>query len=342
MKHYTDYSLKSLHTFGMDVRAAHFVEYASVDELRTLLVRLHTEWTELPWLHIGGGSNLLFASDSYPGVIVHSAIKGWQVVHEDETSVHLRVGAGVVWDELVAYTVSQGWGGMENLSLIPGEVGASAVQNIGAYGMEAKDLIVDVETIEAASGEPYIFDCESCDYAYRYSMFKSAEYKGCFIITHVTYRLQKHPVFHLDYGNIRAELDRMGEGVSLETVRQAVINIRESKLPDPKVTGNAGSFFMNPVVPREVMERIRVDYPQMPFYEVDAGRVKIPAGWMIEQCGWKGRSLGRAAVHDKQALVLVNLGGATGSEVMALSDAVRQDVKEKFGVEIHPEVNFIQ
>ena len=158
----------------------------------------------------------------------------------------------------------------------------------------------------------------------------------------MTYRLQKHPVFHLDYGNIRAELDRMGEGVSLETVRQAVINIRESKLPDPKVTGNAGSFFMNPVVPREVMERIRVDYPQMPFYEVDAGRVKIPAGWMIEQCGWKGRSLGRAAVHDKQALVLVNLGGATGIEVMALSDAVRQDVKEKFGVEIHPEVNFIQ
>lgn len=341
MKHYTDYSLKSLHTFGMDVRAAHFVEYESVKELQQLLVRLHTEWSVFPWLHIGGGSNLLFVSDYYPGIIVHSAIKGWQVVAEDETSVHLRVGAGVIWDDLVSFCVAQGWGGMENLSLIPGEVGASAVQNIGAYGVEAKDLIVNVEAIEASSGEPYVFDCESCDYAYRYSIFKNEEYRGRFVITCVTYRLQKHPVFHLDYGNIRTELERMGKGITLNTVRQAVINIRESKLPDPKVTGNAGSFFMNPVVPCEVMERIRVDYPQMPFYEVDAGHVKIPAGWLIEQCGWKGRSLGHAAVHDKQALVLVNLGDATGREVMALSDAVRHDVKNRFGIDIHPEVNFV-
>ena len=341
MKHYTDYSLKSLHTFGMDVRTAHFVEYTSVDELEALLVRMQSEWETLPWLHMGGGSNLLFTSDYYQGVILHSAIKGWQVVDEDEECVHLRVGAGVVWDELVAYTVAQGWGGMENLSLIPGEVGASAVQNIGAYGMEAKDLIETVDTIEIATGTSRTFACEECGYAYRQSVFKS-ELKGKFVVTHVTYRLQKNPVFHLDYGNIRAELERMGGEVSLESVRRAVISIRESKLPDPKVTGNAGSFFMNPVVPRGVMEHIRQDYPHMPFYEVDAEHVKIPAGWMIEQCGWRGRAMGRAAVHDKQALVLVNLGGATGDEVMALSDAVRSDVKEKFGIDIHPEVNFIQ
>lgn len=340
MKHYTDYSLKSLHTFGMDVRTAHFVEYTSVDELEALLVRMQSEWETLPWLHMGGGSNLLFTSDYYQGVILHSAIKGWQVVDEDEECVHLRVGAGVVWDELVAYTVAQGWGGMENLSLIPGEVGASAVQNIGAYGMEAKDLIETVDTIEIATGTSRTFACEECGYAYRQSVFKS-ELKGKFVVTHVTYRLQKHPVFHLDYGNIRAELERMGEGISLDTIRRAVIRIRESKLPDPQVMGNAGSFFMNPIVPRAVMEHIREAYPQMPFYEVDTERVKIPAGWMIEQCGWKGRALGRAAVHDKQALVLVNLGGATGREIIALSDAVRHDVKEKFGVDIHPEVNFI-
>ncbi len=340
MKHYTDYSLKSLHTFGMDVRTAHFVEYTSVDELEALLVRMQSEWETLPWLHMGGGSNLLFTSDYYQGVILHSAIKGWQVVDEDEECVHLRVGAGVVWDELVAYTVAQGWGGMENLSLIPGEVGASAVQNIGAYGMEAKDLIEMVDTIEIATGTSRTFACEECGYAYRQSVFKS-ELKGKFVVTHVTYRLQKNPVFHLDYGNIRAELERMGEGISLDTIRRAVIRIRESKLPDPQVMGNAGSFFMNPIVPRAVMEHIREAYPQMPFYEVDTERVKIPAGWMIEQCGWKGRALGRVAVHDKQALVLVNLGGATGREIIALSDAVRRDVKEKFGVDIHPEVNFI-
>lgn len=340
MKHYTDYSLKSLHTFGMDVRTAHFVEYTSVDELEALLVRMQSEWETLPWLHMGGGSNLLFTSDYYQGVILHSAIKGWQVVDEDEECVHLRVGAGVVWDELVAYTVAQGWGGMENLSLIPGEVGASAVQNIGAYGMEAKDLIETVDTIEIVTGTSRTFACEECGYAYRQSVFKG-ELKGKFVVTHVTYRLQKNPVFHLDYGNIRAELERMGEGISLDTIRRAVIRIRESKLPDTQVTGNAGSFFMNPIVPRAVMEHIREAYPQMPFYEVDTERVKIPAGWMIEQCGWKGRALGRAAVHDKQALVLVNLGGATGREIIALSDAVRHDVKEKFGVDIHPEVNFI-
>ncbi len=335
-----DYSLKDLHTFGMDVKAAHFVEYSSVEELLHVLPRLWGEWKELPFFHMGGGSNLLFLREYYPGVIFHSAIMGWQVVKEDEEILHLRVGAGVVWDDLVSYCVCQGWGGMENLSLIPGEVGASAVQNIGAYGVEAKDLIVSVDAIDIATGEYRTFSLHECSYGYRKSIFKE-ELKGKYIITHVTYCLHKHPEFRLDYGNIRTELERMETGVSLESVRSAVIRIRESKLPDPKVLGNAGSFFMNPIVPRETMECIRQDYPTMPYYEVDENLVKIPAGWMIEQCGWKGRAMGRAAVHDKQALVLVNLGGATWLEVKNLCDTVRHDVKEKFNVEIHPEVNFI-
>lgn len=340
MKRYADYSLQAWHTFGMEVRAAHFVEYASVEELREVLSALHGEWAGMPWLHIGAGSNLLFTSDFYRGVVLHSAIGGIEVVGEDEDSVCLRVGAGVVWDRLVEHCVSQGWGGMENLSLIPGEVGASAVQNIGAYGVEVADLIEKVETVGWADGKEQAFLPSACEYGYRRSIFKGA-WRGKYIVTHVTYRLQKHPVLRTDYGNIRKELERMGAMPSLESVRRAICNIRNEKLPDPKVSGNAGSFFVNPVVSRTVMERIREDWPDVPYYEVDSCRVKIPAGWLIEQCGWKGRSLGKAAVHDKQALVLVNLGGATGQEIVALSQVVAGAVKEKFGIEIHPEVNFI-
>lgn len=337
---YVNHPLKHLHTFRLDVDAEYYAEYESVEELRTLLERMKHEWVKLPWLHMGGGSNLLFTSSHYRGVILHSAIKGWTVVGDDADTVRLKVGAGVVWDDLVAYTIANGWGGMENLSLIPGEVGASAVQNIGAYGVEVKDLIVSVHTIDVQTGEERLFTNEECQYAYRHSIFKS-ELRGRYIVTHVTYQLQKTPAFKLDYGNIRVQLEEMGGNVTLERVRKAVIDIRENKLPDPKVTGNAGSFFMNPIVPRSVMEKIRRSYPSVPFYEVDAHQVKIPAGWMIEQCGWKGRSMGQAAVHDRQALVLVNLGGATGKDIIALCDAVRQSVKDKFGIEITPEVNFI-
>ena len=337
---YTDYPLSQLHTFGMEVCADRYVEYETVGELRLLLARLKSEWADKPWFHMGGGSNLLFASSRYEGTVLHSAIKGHELVAEDEATVCLRVGAGVVWDDLVGYTVSKGWGGMENLSLIPGEVGASAVQNIGAYGVEVKDLIVAVHTLDVDSGKERVFTNEAYEYAYRHSIFKT-ELKGRYVVTHVTYRLQKSPCFKLEYGNIRAQLELMGGEVSLESVRSAVIAIRESKLPDPKKLGNAGSFFMNPVVSRSLMEAIRLRFPDIPYYEVDADNVKIPAGWMIEQCGWKGRSLGRAAVHDKQALVLVNLGGASGADVMALSDAVRHSVKETFGVEIYPEVNVV-
>ena len=332
-----DYSLLAHNTFGMDVKASVFIEYASVEELKDVLRQYSL--TEGAWLHIGGGSNLLFTGD-YPGVILHSAIKGYEIVSEDAEEVVVRVGAGEVWDDFVAYTVAKGWYGAENLSLIPGEVGASAVQNIGAYGVEAKDLIVKVETVEVATGKERIFDNAECGYAYRESIFKLS-LKGQYIVTKVSYRLKKTPCYHLDYGNVRTELEKSGCALTLENVREGIIKIREGKLPDPKVQGNAGSFFMNPIVPRTQFEELLAQYPRMPYYEVDACRVKIPAAWMIDQCGWKGKQLGNAGVHHNQALVLVNCGGATGEEIIRLSEAIRESVSEKFGVSISPEVNFI-
>ena len=332
MKDYSDYSLLKHNTFGMDVKARRFVEYDSEDELRMLIPTLHGDV-----LHIGGGSNLLFRND-YDGTIIHSGIGGISIEDEDTDSVLVRVGAGVVWDEFVEWAVVRGYGGVENLSLIPGEVGASAVQNIGAYGVEAKDVIVLVEAVELQSGQKRCFGTAECDYAYRQSIFKN-QLKGKYAVTYVTYRLCKHPSLKLDYGNIRTMLESK-ENITIADVRKAIIDIRNAKLPDPKVQGNAGSFFMNPIVSREKFLTLQKDYPQMPFYETESG-VKIPAGWMIEQCGWKGKSLGRAGVHDKQALVLVNRGGATSDDILRLCEAVCRDVFKRFGINIHPEVNFI-
>lgn len=328
------YSLLSHNTFGIDVNAAQFVEYASVEELKNLIKQ---GAVTTPFLHIGGGSNLLFTKD-YDGLILHSCINNIEVTKEMNDTVWLRVGAGVVWDDFVAYCVEHEWYGTENLSLIPGEVGAGAVQNIGAYGVEIKDLITDVETVNT-HGEERAYKVEECDYTYRNSIFKQPNNKNIFV-TNVCFRLTKQKHYTLDYGTIRQELEKQ-DTLTLSTVRKVIIDIRESKLPDPKVMGNAGSFFMNPIVSREKLESLQQAYPRMPFYELSDARIKIPAGWMIDQCGWKGKSLGPAAVHDKQALVLVNLGGAKGSDIIALSDAVRASVREKFGIDIHPEVNFI-
>ena len=328
------YSLLSHNTFGIDVSAACFLEYASVDELRGLI---GSGRVTSPYLHIGGGSNLLFTKD-YEGTILHSRIGGVEVVAETDDDIVVRVGAGVVWDDVVDYCVQRHWYGVENLSLIPGEVGASAVQNIGAYGVEVKDLIVRVETLNI-EGKEHVYDVTECGYSYRDSIFKRPENKSVFV-TYVSFRLSKREHYTLDYGTIRRELEKY-PGVTLDVVRRVIIAIREEKLPDPRVMGNAGSFFMNPIVGREQFEALQAEYPQMPFYEIDTDRVKIPAGWMIDQCGWKGKALGPAAVHDKQALVLVNRGGAKGADVIALSDAVRASVRAKFGIDIHPEVNFI-
>ena len=329
------YSLLSHNTFGIDVYAERFQEYASVEELKTLIAQgaLTT-----PFLHIGGGSNLLFVKD-YEGLVLHSRIEGIEVTEEDERSVAVRVGAGVVWDDFVGYCVEHGWYGTENLSLIPGEVGASAVQNIGAYGVEVKDLITSVETINMAR-EKRIYGVDECGYSYRKSLFKQPEMKTVFV-TYVNFCLGKREHYTLDYGTIRQELEKYPV-LNLEILRRVIIDIRQSKLPDPKVLGNAGSFFMNPIVPRRQFESLQREYPDMPHYDVDAGRVKIPAAWMIDRCGWKGKALGPAAVHGRQALVLVNSGGATGADIVALSDAVRASVREKFGIDIHPEVCLIK
>ncbi len=332
MKDLNDYSLLKHNTFGMDVRAERFIEYVSEEELISILPLLH----EHRFLHIGGGSNILFCGN-YDGIILHSAIAGISVVAEDEASVSVKVGAGVQWDDFVSYAVEKGWSGAENLSLIPGEVGASAVQNIGAYGVEAKDLIENVETIDLTDGTRRVFLNAECVYGYRKSIFKN-ELKGRYAVTYVTYRLSKVFQPKIDYGNVREKLQ--GKELTPENVRNAVIDIRQSKLPDPEVIGNAGSFFMNPVVSLEKYEALKTENPDMPHYIVDGG-VKIPAGWLIEKCGWKGKSLGRAGVCPNQALVLINLGGATGSDIVALSNAVCQSVSEKFGISISPEVNII-
>lgn len=330
------YSLLHHNTFGMNVETNRFIEFDTADDLKRVLQEMDDN-EKHSLLTIGEGSNLLFAHD-YPGTVLHSAIRGIEIIKGNANSVWVKVGSGEVWDHFVAYCVEQAWYGAENLSGIPGEVGASAVQNIGAYGVEVKDLIVEVEAVEIATGRGFRIANEECRYAYRQSIFKQ-EWKGRFVVTHVVYKLSRTEHFHIDYGNLRTELN--GLPLTLNNVRQAVLHIRNSKLPDPKTLGNAGSFFMNPIIGREQFLHLQKEYPSIPHYEVDTERIKVPAGWLIEQCGWKGRSLGHAAVHDKQALVLVNLGGATGEEVMQLAHQVVHDVKQKFGIEIHPEVNYI-
>ena len=344
MKDLKDYSLLAHNTFGIDAKCSRFVEYASVEEAQQLVASL-TE-ADQPLLILGGGSNLLLTGD-YQGTVLHSAIMGIEVMEnssfenqEDEKgSVFLKCGSGEVFDDVVAYAVEHGYHGAENLSIIPGEVGASAVQNIGAYGVEAKDIIYKVEAVEIATGKVVNFDNADCQYSYRQSKFKH-EWRDKYLVTHVIYRLSKTFTPDLDYGNIRTSLaaKHIAEPTA-QQLRDVIIEIRNAKLPDPKVEGNAGSFFMNPIVEKAKYDELAAQYPGMPHYTIDAKHEKIPAGWMIDQCGWKGKSLGRAGVHDKQALVLVNRGGATGEEIVKLCETIRKDVFEKFGIEIHPEVN---
>ena len=326
MRDIANYSLKEHNTFGIEAWCSRFLEYSTVEEAKVVAATLREAGN--PYIIIGGGSNLLLTRD-FEGIVVHSALTG-----VDIDGCRMTCGSGMEWDRVVLY-------GAENLSLIPGDVGASAVQNIGAYGVEAKDLIVEVEAVEISTGQLRTFSNADCQYGYRDSRFKH-DWKNQFLMTHVTYALQSTFEPKLDYGNIRAELERKGIGnPTAAQLRAVIIDIRNAKLPDPKVTGNAGSFFMNPVVSREKYESLAAQYEGMPHYTIDSDHEKIPAGWMIEQCGWKDRSLGRAGVHDKQALVLVNRGGATGAEVVTLCETIRKDVREKFGIDIHPEVNII-
>ena len=340
-----DYSLLGHNTFGIEARTAAFVEYSSEAELLEAARMLNEGALPSPCLHIGGGSNLLLTRD-WPGTVLHSRITTCETVSENEDAVEVRVGSGVVWDEFVEMCVGHGWYGAENLSAIPGETGAAAVQNIGAYGVEVKDLILEVETLDMSSGQKKVFQAADCGYGYRRSIFKQQDNKR-YVVLSVLFRLGLRPNLNLGYKALSETLSGR-DNITLGNVREAVRAVRSSKLPDPSEVGSAGSFFTNPVVPRSKLEELQKQWPAIPFYEVHGtsgavvpDSVKLSAGWLIEQCGWKGRSLGRAGVYPRQALVLVNLGGATGSEVAALASAVRDSVRERFGVELHPEVNIL-
>ncbi len=321
-------------TFGIEVCADTLIEFESEEELRKALLIAKD-----PVLTIGGGSNLLFMND-FHGTVLHSAIKGIEIVKNEEECVLIQVGSGEVWDDFVAFCTERELWGAENLTAIPGEVGASAVQNIGAYGAEAKDIITEVRTVSVADGSTRVFTNDECGYGYRESVFKN-ELKGKYIVTYVTYKLSRKPLPNIGYGSLKESVEHLGS-VTLPNIRTAVMQTRQSKLPDPKVLGNAGSFFMNPVISEELFQTIARKYPDVPSYPAGDGMRKVPAGWLIERCGWKGRALGKAAVHDRQALVLVNLGGATGADVKALADAVTDSVYEEFNIRLRTEVNYIK
>lgn len=318
-------------TFRMDVRAKIYAEYRSVDELRELLQQYRGERL----LHIGAGSNLLFTGD-FNGVVLHSGMRRARATREDDNHVFIEAENGLVLDELIAQLCDMGLSGMENLSYIPGEVGASAVQNVGAYGVEAKDVITEVRALAIADGSERTFTNAECRYGYRDSIFKN-DMRGQYIITGVTYRLDKQFVPKLDYGNLRGEVEANPTPMD---VREAVIRIRRQKLPEVSEIGSAGSFFKNPIVPREQYEAIAAQYERVPHFDQEGG-VKIPAAWLIEQCGWKGKTLGGAQCYAKQPLVLVNTGNATPQDVITLAQNICNSVHDKFGITISPEVNYI-
>jgi UDP-N-acetylmuramate dehydrogenase len=331
-------SLRPYNTFGIDARARYFTQFQSLQELEEILAS--PQYHPKTALVLGGGSNILLTKD-VDGLVLKNEIGGIDVVEEDDAHFYVKAGSGVNWHQLVMHCVENGFAGMENLSLIPGNVGASPMQNIGAYGVEIKDIFHQLEAYHLNEKTRQTFSLADCEFGYRESVFKR-KYKGQFIITSVTYRLYKEPVFHTSYGAIRQELERMGvKELSIQAISDAVVAIRSSKLPDPKQVGNAGSFFKNPAVKKEHLATIQQSYPDVPAFPLDEQHVKVPAGWLIEQCGWKGFRKGDAGCYPKQALVLVNYGHATGEQIYALSEDILKSVKNKFGVHLEREVNII-
>lgn len=337
IRSYSNFPLKEHNTFGIEATSKYYFEFTETDDLAAFLAT-NKDWQNLPILILGEGSNLLFVSD-FQGLIINPNIPGISIVYEDRNNVWLEAGAGVVWDDLVEFSVFHRWGGIENLSLIPGKVGAAAVQNIGAYGMEIQQRIESVTGFDLETQTEYTLGATDCRYDYRDSIFKN-QLKNRFVITSVVFKLDKFPEFVLNYGDLKTEVEKLG-GVSLRNIRQTVVQIRELKLPDPKVMGNAGSFFKNPIVETSLAEQLQNNFPALPQYPATEGKTKLAAGWLIEQCGWKGFRRGDAGVHEKQALVLVNFGNATGREIFELSEEIKQSVQDKFGVELEREVNVI-
>lgn len=331
-----DISLKPYTTFGIEAKTRWFTEVSSVKTLQAVL-QAHRD---TPKLILGGGSNVLLTQD-FPGLVIRVAIPGIDIVAEDAEYTFVRAGAGVVWQELVEASLEMGLSGLENLSLIPGSVGASPMQNIGAYGVEIKDVFHALEALHIETGEIHSFNAADCRFGYRESVFKHA-YKGQYVIVSVTYKLSKKPHYHISYGDIQKTLEEMGvTELSSRAISQAVIDIRRSKLPDPAELGNAGSFFKNPEIPVAQYETLKAQYPNLPGYLTTPGQIKVPAGWLIEQAGWKGYREGDAGVHTRQALVLVNYGQATGEAIKKLAEKIQASVLEKYGIALSAEVNFI-
>ncbi|MDE3235245.1 MAG: UDP-N-acetylmuramate dehydrogenase [Bacteroidota bacterium] len=329
-------SLKPFNTFGIDVIAKVFTTFSSKEELTDVL----NTYQKNPLLILGGGSNILFTKN-FDGLVLKNELKGIELVKEDDEYYYVKAAAGEVWHEFVLHCLEHNYAGIENLSLIPGNVGASPMQNIGAYGVEIKDVFYELEAYHIQSHAIQTFGLKDCEFGYRESVFKR-KFKDQFIILNVTYKLRKQPVFHTSYGAIEKELEKMSvKELSIKAISQAVINIRSSKLPDPKVVGNAGSFFKNPIVSKFRWHVIWEEYRDIPYYTSDNYHYKIPAAWLIEQCGWKGYRRNDIGCNPLQPLVLVNYGNATGNEIIELSEQIIQSVKQKFGIELEKEVNII-
>jgi len=340
----TSCSLQPYNTFSIFVKASLLIEYASEDEFRQALTIRAQRQPRKPTLHLGAGSNVLFTTD-FPGTILRSLITGYELVGEDGDDVLVRVGAGMLFDDFVGEAIWHGWYGLENLSAIPGQVGASAVQNIGAYGVEVGHLIERVEGLSLRTGLPKSWEGAQCRYGYRQSIFKQ-ELARKYAITYVTYRLHRTFRPRLDYGDVRETVVKAGlkeENLTAQQLRQVIMHIRRQKLPDPAVIGNAGSFFMNPVISEADFTRLRQKYPSIPGFPIADGNVKVSAAWLIDQCGWRGKRLKDtdAAVHDRQPLVLVNLGNAKGHSILMLCHDIQFDVHARFGILLRPEVNII-
>jgi len=328
-------SLRSHNTFGIDVKTKKLATVKNVNELKNILSN-----NLLPLCILGGGSNILFTKD-FDGLIIKNELKGIQLINENDTEIYLKVASGEVWHEFVLFCIENNYCGIENLSLIPGSVGASPMQNIGAYGVEVKDFITEVEAMHLKSLKITYFSTNDCEFDYRSSIFKTKE-KGNYFITSVTFRLNKQPNINTSYGAIQSELEAKGiSNPTIKDVSDAVIRIRESKLPNPKEIGNAGSFFKNPSVSNEKAEALKNEFPAIPNYPQNNGTTKIAAGWLIEQCGFKGKTFGNYGVHKNQALVLVNYGGAQGKDIYALSETIIDAVQQKFGILLEREVNVI-
>jgi UDP-N-acetylmuramate dehydrogenase len=330
------YSLQKQNTFGLEVKAAWFCRFKSLETLNGILER--EEVRELPRLVIGEGSNILF-TDDFEGVVINPAMKGIEVLEDEGEHLLVRVGAAENWDQWVRHATEKGWYGLENLSLIPGSVGAAPVQNIGAYGVELKENFACLEAWDLKNNKVVKLDKHACKFGYRSSLFKQ-EGRGRYIITHVTFRLKRTPSLVLDYGNIRTSFSE-AKGKSPEDLRNTIINIRNSKLPDPKRFGNGGSFFKNPLVGRAIYNCIRVEHPDIPYYPDRENRVKIPAAWLIEKAGWKDLRVGNVGTWPIQPLVIVNYGGATGREIFDFSEQIVEDVDRKFGVSLEREIQVI-